>query len=58
MKRCPYCKKILFRKKNGSLACPNECDLNTQRKAINTVIDPMKDRRTKAEFDPWIDVKY
>ncbi len=58
MKRCPHCKKILFRKKNGSLTCPNECDSSTQRIAFNTVIDPLKDRRDKTEFDPWVNVKY
>jgi hypothetical protein len=50
--------KILFRKKNGTLACPNECDASTKRRAFNTVIEPTKDRRTKDAFDPWVDVKY
>jgi uncharacterized Zn finger protein (UPF0148 family) len=58
MQRCIQCKKILFRKKDGTLACPNECDQSGHRRAFNTVIDPMKDRRVKAEFDPWNDVRY
>ena len=58
MERCSFCRKILFRKKDGSLACPNACEQSTQRKAFNTVIDPRKDRRLKETFDPWINVKY
>ncbi|MEJ2038931.1 MAG: hypothetical protein P8X55_08355 [Desulfosarcinaceae bacterium] len=58
LQRCPHCKKVLFRKKDGGLVCPNECGQNTHRTAFNTVIDPMKDRRTKEVFDPWSTVKY
>jgi hypothetical protein len=50
--------KILFRKKNGTLACPNDCDQSGLRRAFNTVIDPMKDRRLQTDFDPWENVKY
>ena len=58
MERCSNCRKILFRKRNGSLVCPNECGQNTQRRAFNTVIEHMKDRRVKWAFDPWSLVKY
>ncbi|GAB6906177.1 hypothetical protein DESC_880090 [Desulfosarcina cetonica] len=58
MQRCAQCKKILFRKKDGTLACPNECDSNGERRAFNTVIDPMKDRRIHDEPDPWDEVRY
>ena len=58
MERCKQCKKILFRKKDGSLVCPNGCNENHQRSAFNTVIDPMKERRgDKSFFDPWSNVK-
>jgi len=54
MKRCDQCKKVLFRKKNGSLVCPNGCDEHQQRSAFNTVIDPMNERRGAQEtWDPW-----
>jgi uncharacterized Zn finger protein (UPF0148 family) len=60
MQRCPQCKKILFKKKDGRLACPNECKQNSQRVAFNTVLDPLKDRRIqdKDEWDPWSHVKF
>lgn len=58
MEKCPYCMKILFRKKNGTLACPNECDQNNKRTALSTVIDPMKDRRQEDAQDPWDNVRY
>lgn len=57
IERCPQCKKILFRKKNGNLVCPNECQQSGQRSAFNTMIDPMKDRRILPQFDPWEHVK-
>jgi acetyl-CoA carboxylase beta subunit len=57
MKQCPNCKKILFKKKDGTLACPNECDRSGHRTAFSTVIDPMLDRRIKETFDPWSNVK-
>ena len=57
MERCIHCRKVLFRKKNGSLVCPNECEQSTQRRAFSTVIDPLKDRRLRAAFDPWSQVK-
>jgi uncharacterized Zn finger protein (UPF0148 family) len=54
MEHCKYCKKILFRKKNGMLACPNGCDEHHRRSAFNTVIDPAQDRRgERYTFDPW-----
>lgn len=54
MERCRQCKKILFKKKDGSLMCPNGCVENQKRSAFNTVIDPMADRRgEKKHFDPW-----
>ncbi len=54
MERCPQCKKVLFKKKNGELVCPNECDAHQRRSAFNTVIDPTKERRGNvSEFDPW-----
>ena len=54
MKRCKQCKKVLFKKKDGSLACPNECNENHQRSAFNTVIDPWKERRGQETYaDPW-----
>ena len=58
MQRCEHCKKILFKKKDGTLACPNECDQNRQRRAFNTVIDPSMDRRDQDEFDPWDNVRF
>jgi uncharacterized Zn finger protein (UPF0148 family) len=57
MERCPQCKKILFKKKNGSLACPNGCEQSSHRVALNTVVDPLNDRRSQAERDPWRFVK-
>lgn len=54
MERCSQCKKVLFKKKDGSLMCPNGCDEHQQRSAFNTMIDPMKERRgEKPFFDPW-----
>ena len=54
MERCPQCKKILFKKRDGSLVCPNGCNEHQRRSAFNTVIDPMKDRRNNERtFDPW-----
>ncbi len=54
MERCDQCKKVLFRKKDGTLACPNGCDDNQNRLAFNTVIDPAKERRgARDTFDPW-----
>ncbi len=50
LERCPQCKKFLFKKKNGALFCPNECDGHSRRTAFNTVMDPMKDRR--CDIDP------
>jgi hypothetical protein len=38
MERCHQCKKVLFRKKDGTLACPNGCDDNQDRLAFNTAI--------------------
>ncbi len=58
MQRCEQCKKILFRKKDGTLACPNECEQSTQRRAFNTVIDPIMDRRAQGGDDPWDHVRY
>lgn len=58
MRHCPQCKKLLFRRKDGRLACPNECVQNTRRLAYNTLIDPLKDRRAKEERDPWRNVKF
>jgi DNA phosphorothioation-dependent restriction protein DptG len=52
MDRCPICKKLLFKKKNGTLACPNFCDGKQKRKAFNTMIDERFERRG-VEFDPW-----
>lgn len=46
MKRCPQCKKILFKKKDGTLFCPNECDKHEGRAAFNTFIDRDMDRRS------------
>lgn len=54
MERCKQCKKVLFRKKDGSLVCPNECNENHRRSAFNTVIDPWKERRGDVpHIDPW-----
>lgn len=54
MERCEQCKKVLFKKKDGSLACPNECNENHRRTAFNTVIDPWEERRKKKDYsDPW-----
>jgi uncharacterized Zn finger protein (UPF0148 family) len=54
MERCHQCKKILFKKRDGSLVCPNGCNEHQRRSAFNTVIDPMKDRRgDERTFDPW-----
>jgi uncharacterized Zn finger protein (UPF0148 family) len=58
MERCKQCKKILFKKKNGTLVCPNGCDEHHRRSAFNTVIDPMKDRRGEKDgFDPWANAR-
>jgi hypothetical protein len=57
LRRCAKCKKILFKKKDGTLACPNECERSGHRTAFSTVIDPMFDRRIKESFDPWSNVK-
>ena len=54
MERCKQCKKVLFRKKDGRLICPNGCDEHRQRSAFNTVLDPLMERRNKKPyFDPW-----
>lgn len=54
MERCKQCKKVLFKKKDGRLVCPNGCDEHHQRSAFNTVIDPSMERRNKKPyFDPW-----
>lgn len=54
MERCKQCKKVLFRKKDGSLVCPNECNENHRRSAFNTVVDPWKERRgEETVIDPW-----
>jgi len=57
MKRCPQCKKILFKKRDRKLACPNNCTAHGDRAAFNTVIDPELDRRRNDDtfdtFDPW-----
>ena len=54
MERCNHCKKVLFRKKDGRLVCPNGCDEHRQRSAFNTVLDPFLERRNKKPyFDPW-----
>jgi uncharacterized Zn finger protein (UPF0148 family) len=58
IQRCHQCKKILFRKKDGTLACPNQCRQSGRRSAFNTLIDPMKDRRVRPRFDPWEHVRY
>ena len=58
IQRCHQCKKILFRKKDGTLACPNQCQQSGRRNAFNTLIDPMKDRRVRPRFDPWEHVRY
>jgi uncharacterized Zn finger protein (UPF0148 family) len=58
MERCRQCKKILFRKKDGSLACPNQCQRSGSRSAFNTFIDPKKERRVPSQFDPWEHVRY
>lgn len=58
MQRCPQCKKILFKKRDGRLVCPNECDKNTRRIAFNTVLDPIKDRRAGDTWNPWNNVKF
>lgn len=58
MQHCEQCKKILFRKKDGTLACPNECGQSAQRRAFNTVIDPGMDRRVEVDADPWDHVRY
>ena len=58
MQRCEQCKKILFRKKDGTLVCPNECEQSGRRRAFNTVIDPAMDQRVRAEVDPWENVRY
>jgi hypothetical protein len=39
------------------LACPNECGENAKRRAFNTVIDPMKDRRNMDTLGPWDNVR-
>jgi len=57
VERCPQCKKILFKKRDGRLACPNGCEQSSQRVAFNTVIDPLKDRRSRDDHDPWRNVK-
>lgn len=54
MKRCAQCKKVLFKKRDGKLVCPNGCRENSSRAAFNTVIDPEYDRREADDtFDPW-----
>lgn len=58
IQRCHQCKKILFRKKDGTLACPNQCRQSGRRSAFNTLINPMKDRRVRVRFDPWEHVRY
>jgi uncharacterized Zn finger protein (UPF0148 family) len=58
MQHCPQCKKILFRKRDGRLVCPNDCEQSGKRVAFNTVIDPLKDRRANEDRDPWRDVKF
>jgi len=57
LERCPQCKKILFKKKNGKLFCPNECDDHRRRLAYNTVVDPKKDRRFHTTIHPWDNVR-
>lgn len=56
VQRCPQCKKVLFKKKDGRLECPNECEEDTKRTAFNTVIDPLKDRRANDTWNPWNNV--
>ncbi|MDA8140503.1 MAG: hypothetical protein M0036_17805 [Desulfobacteraceae bacterium] len=54
MKRCPQCKKVLFKRRDGKMVCPNDCKEHTGRLAYNTVIDPEYDRREGNEtWDPW-----
>lgn len=53
MKRCPQCKKILFKRKDGKLMCPNECQEHGNRAAYNTYIESRHDRRSNDTFDPW-----
>ena len=58
MERCKQCKKILFKKKDGTLMCPNGCDDNQNRLAFNTVIDARYDRRGEDEtLGPWDEVR-
>lgn len=57
MQRCPQCKKILFKTKDGRLVCPNNCKHNARRIAFNTVMDPLDDRRSDGEPDPWNKVR-
>jgi hypothetical protein len=54
MKRCHNCKKILIKRRDGKLVCPNGCDEHSGRLAFNTVIDPNLERRQGNDtFDPW-----
>jgi uncharacterized Zn finger protein (UPF0148 family) len=54
MEQCDQCKKVLFKKKDGTLFCPNGCKENQERLAFNTVIDPTKERRGALDtWDPW-----
>lgn len=54
MKRCEQCKKILFKRRDGKLVCPNGCEEHGGRSAFNTVIDPSLERREGNDtFDPW-----
>ena len=58
MERCKQCKKVLFKKKDGSLVCPNDCDDHHRRSAFNTVIDSVNERRNvKWFFDPWANAR-
>ncbi len=58
MQHCPQCRKILFKKKDGRLICPNGCEQSRRRVAFHTVIDPLKDRRGNDDRDPWRNVKF
>ncbi|MFZ1986517.1 MAG: hypothetical protein WAU91_19060 [Desulfatitalea sp.] len=54
MKRCQQCKKVLFKRRDGKLVCPNGCKEHQGRLAFNTVIDEDLDRRGPDDtFDPW-----
>jgi hypothetical protein len=54
MKHCQQCKKVLFKRRDGKLVCPNGCKEHIGRLAFNTVIDEDLNRRGPDDtFDPW-----